>query len=570
MDARAGHATVHAAPVTDRLRGEDAGDGAAGCDRPGRADTGGLGDDAALAGVRVDAGDVEVGRRPLPHAEQQPHRAGSGVRRRGPGRQRRVADLQVAGAASSMNQNRARARSWLGVNWAAGASLAMDPGALLEQVDRPVQPAELAPGQAHRHDRPGRGADQPVGALQVDPVGLELVQVGDVPRHQEQPAPAQHHGQVDAGGVAGAGVGRAGQAVGGARPDGAPRGAGVQGARVCHGGSVRADRRVPSGVGWGATLRIGRSPVAVRVRAVVRVGGDRALGDAHLVDLVGAVGEAGPAGVLVHVGERRVGRVAERAVHLDRPVDDAAERVGHEVLGHRHLGLEVEPVVDPVGGVQHHQLGLVELHRRVGDHPLDALLLGQQRAVRVPVERAVDHHVERRLGLGDPAHAVGEAGRAEPVLAEQVALAAAAEHVGVGHPQVLDDGSREWPVPPCMVSTSRTSVPARRDGMSTMNAVFAACGRSGLSSVRAMRMAKLARRALEMNHLWPLMTHSSPSWHGVGRISVGSEPATSGSVMAKQTHREALAQRPEVLLLLLVGAPSAAACACCPRRAPGS
>ena len=115
--------------------------------------------------------------------------------------------------------------------------------------------------------------------------------------------------------------------------------------------------------------------------AVVAVGGDGALGDAHLVDLVGAVGEAGPAGVLVHVGERRVGRVAERAVHLDRAVDDPAEHVGDEVLGHRHLALEVEPVVDAVGGVQHHQLGLVQLHRRVGDHPLDALLLGEQRAV---------------------------------------------------------------------------------------------------------------------------------------------------------------------------------------------
>ena len=68
-----------------------------------------------------------------------------------------------------------------------------------------------------------------------------------------------------------------------------------------------------------------------------------------------------------------------------------------------------------------------------------------------------------------------------------------------------------WPVEPCMVSTSRTSVQPS-DGMSTMNAVLAACGRSGSSSVRAMRMANCDRWALEMNHLWPLMTHSSPSW----------------------------------------------------------
>ena len=56
-------------------------------------------------------------------------------------------------------------------------------------------------------------------------------------------------------------------------------------------------------------------------------------------------------------------------------------------------------------------------------------------------------------------------------------------------------------------------------------------GTSG--SVRAIKMANWARRALEMNHLWPLMIHSSPSFSARVWISVGSEPATSGSVMAK-------------------------------------
>ena len=38
-----------------------------------------------------------------------------------------------------------------------------------------------------------------------------------------------------------------------------------------------------------------------------------------------------------------------------------------------------------------------------------------------------------------------------------------------------------------------------------------ACGMSGSPSVRAIRIAKLAPRAPLMNHLWPLITHSSPS-----------------------------------------------------------
>ncbi len=85
-----------------------------------------------------------------------------------------------------------------------------------------------------------------------------------------------------------------------------------------------------------------------------------------------------------------------------------------------------------------------------------------------------------------------------------------------------------------MVSTSRTSFQPGL-GRSTRKAVLAPREPSGTScSVLAMRMAKLARRALEMNHLWPLITHSSPSWTASVRMSVGSEPATSGSVMAKQ------------------------------------
>ena len=48
------------------------------------------------------------------------------------------------------------------------------------------------------------------------------------------------------------------------------------------------------------------------------------------------------------------------------------------------------------------------------------------------------HHVERQLRLGDPAHAVGQPGRPEAVLAEQVALTAATQHGARRDPQVLD------------------------------------------------------------------------------------------------------------------------------------
>src|SRR5262245_2078017 len=106
-------------------------------------------------------------------------------------------------------------------------------------------------------------------------------------------------------------------------------------------------------------------------------------------------------------------------------------------------------------------------------------------------------------------------------------------------PRMLSFGTRrplmrisQWLCPPLIVSTSRTtSQPS--EGMSTRKAEFAACGTSGSSSVRAIRIANFAPRAPEMNHLWPSITHASPSSRARVWISVGSEPATSGSVIAK-------------------------------------
>src|ERR1700691_4656171 len=88
-----------------------------------------------------------------------------------------------------------------------------------------------------------------------------------------------------------------------------------------------------------------------RRRPGVLVGGDGALGDPHLVDLVRAVGESGPASMLQHRGKRRVRRVPQRTADLNRPVDDAIQAVRDEVFGHRDLGSKVIAAVDLVRGV---------------------------------------------------------------------------------------------------------------------------------------------------------------------------------------------------------------------------
>jgi hypothetical protein len=52
--------------------------------------------------------------------------------------------------------------------------------------------------------------------------------------------------------------------------------------------------------------------------------------------------------------------------------------------------------------------------------------------------------------------------------------------------------------------------------------------------VRHMTIAKFAAWAFEANHLWPLITQSSPSRSARVWIARGSEPGAFGSVMAKQ------------------------------------
>ena len=55
------------------------------------------------------------------------------------------------------------------------------------------------------------------------------------------------------------------------------------------------------------------------------------------------------------------------------------------------------------------------------------------------MNRTIDHHVEGRLGLGDPSHAVRQTGRAESRLTQTMAVASAPENLFILHSQVFDD-----------------------------------------------------------------------------------------------------------------------------------
>jgi hypothetical protein len=86
-----------------------------------------------------------------------------------------------------------------------------------------------------------------------------------------------------------------------------------------------------------------------------------------------------------------------------------------------------------------------------------------------------------------------------------------------------------------MVGTSRTmSTPGVSVSTTNIEARWYLCA-SG--SVTAITIRKSAIDALLENHLWPLITHESPSLTAVVDIVVGSEPAFSGSVIEKADFR---------------------------------
>jgi len=99
------------------------------------------------------------------------------------------------------------------------------------------------------------------------------------------------------------------------------------------------------------------------------------------------------------------------------------------------------PLLDQVGGVEHHPAWRVKLHRRLGHHRLDQLLVGEDPPWSSREERAADEQL--RAISAFPIHRMQCASRARPRRAARAgAPAAAAENRGVRLPAPLRAGSR--------------------------------------------------------------------------------------------------------------------------------
>ena len=243
-----------------------------------------------------------------------------------------------------------------------------------------------------------------------------------------------------------------------------------------------------------------------------------------------------------------------RAVDLHRAVDDPPERLGDERLDHRDLLAVRQAVLDLPGRVQHHQPRRVEVHRAVGEHELQRLVAGELLAERLARQQPL-----RRRGRARAARRRSSASRA-PGARPPAASARCTKpspsapsrlprrHADVG--RARSRGARRASASPSTPGGARSPSRACRWGRGSASS----CGgrRPRRSPVLATTIANAAPSAPVMHHLRPLRTHSSPSRTAVVSRFVGSQEATSGSVIAKHERMRALGQRAQAALLLLV------------------
>src|SRR5436309_3408269 len=136
---------------------------------------------------------------------------------------------------------------------------------------------------------------------------------------------------------------------------------------TCAGTARRRSRASARRGRWCSSSRPDRS----RPRGgAVRVA-QQAARDDHAVHLVGAIVDARVARLAVHELERRVGRDAERAVHLDGAVDHVVQHARAPELDERDLDPRLAAFVHGARGVQRHRARGLDLGRRLGDVALD-------------------------------------------------------------------------------------------------------------------------------------------------------------------------------------------------------
>src|SRR5262245_16229043 len=139
-------------------------------------------------------------------------------------------------------------------------------------------------------------------------------------------------------------------------------------------------------------------------------------GEHHVVHFRGAVDEPGRSRRAINPFEHRVLGIAARAIELDADVGCLLQRVGDLHLGHGHFLARAISLIELPGRMHGEQAADLDLVRHLAELDLHALAVGKPYAEAFAPRHVVLGDLHATLRPAEPAHAVGEACRAEPDL----------------------------------------------------------------------------------------------------------------------------------------------------------
>ena len=84
------------------------------------------------------------------------------------------------------------------------------------------------------------------------------------------------------------------------------------------------------------------------------------------------------------------------------------QRVGHMDFRHRHFLLRLAALIDEPGGMHGEKPADVNVARRIAEHELHRLALGELRPEGLPLSDVALRLLQAPLGKPEPAHAMGE------------------------------------------------------------------------------------------------------------------------------------------------------------------
>src|SRR5437763_8815899 len=156
-----------------------------------------------------------------------------------------------------------------------------------------------------------------------------------------------------------------------------------------------------------------------------------------MLDLVGALIDAGHAQVAVPAFDGHLAGVAHATVNLHDAVNDAIGHVGAIELGHTGLVAVIQPLVSFPGSMKGEPSGSLNFYRRVGNHPLYSLAISDGLTEGDTVFGEIHCHLPQALDCANAARVDDTAALASPVHAQRATLPPLSHDVAIWRAHVL-------------------------------------------------------------------------------------------------------------------------------------